>query len=135
MVDTPQVDDLSIGESDELLRRIPAYHIIFDHNLGRERPTSAAFEDSPDGTPMSVVVRKDIEDPASVVAEHENFSLAELTAGEVRVRKQGVCRFPKMGEPGHAHVFGKKTDSTRKFFATTCRWIIRAPSAAPNSTS
>jgi hypothetical protein len=34
-----------------LWRRIPPFHFFFDENLGRNRPSTAAFEDHPDGTP------------------------------------------------------------------------------------
>lgn len=54
------------------------------------RPSSAAFEDDDDGDPMSVY-RRDIIDSeggtvARVMAGHEGFALASLTAGQVRTK-------------------------------------------------
>lgn len=54
-------DDATVAESVALLRRIPPKHFCFDDNLGRWRPSSAAFEDDEDGDPMSVY-RKDVID-------------------------------------------------------------------------
>jgi hypothetical protein len=54
-------DDPTVQDGVNLLRRIPPRHICFDENLGRHRPSSAAFEDDEDGDPMSVY-RHDIID-------------------------------------------------------------------------
>jgi hypothetical protein len=47
-------DDPTIAHSEALLRRVPPKHFYLDENLGRLRPSSAAFEDDDDGEPMSV---------------------------------------------------------------------------------
>jgi hypothetical protein len=47
-------DDPTIPDEADLLRRIPPRHFYLDQNLGRIRPSSAAFEDDDDEDPMSV---------------------------------------------------------------------------------
>lgn len=124
----PHVDDLSILEDEELWRRIPPWHIVEDRNLGRKRISKAAFEDHPDGTPMSVVLGQEVlaadRDAYSVISEHDKFCLASVTAGLARSLKQGVARSPLPDEPAHAEVFGKKTDGVRKRFAKNAKWVI-----------
>ena len=40
-----------------MLRRIPPWYIVADANSGVRRPSSAAFEDDNDGSPMSMYRR------------------------------------------------------------------------------
>ena len=47
-------NDSTVSDAAVLMRRIPPGHLYFDENLGRVRPSSAAFEDDDDGDPMSV---------------------------------------------------------------------------------
>jgi hypothetical protein len=54
MEPTEYTDDLNIGNEANLWRRIPPWHFFFDENLGRTRPSKAAFEDDDSGHPMSV---------------------------------------------------------------------------------
>ena len=59
VVEIQHRDDSSIGDTDGLLRRIPLQpaQVIWDSNRGCRRPTSAAFCDHPNGTPMSVSIQ------------------------------------------------------------------------------
>ena len=121
-------DDPSILDDAELWRRIPPWHIVIDKNHGGKRISKAAFEDNPDGTPMSVVLGQEVleaeRDALSVLTGYETFCLASVTAGLARLLKQGIIRSPCDDEPAHAEVFGKKTDSVRKNFARAATWII-----------
>lgn len=124
MADAGYSDDPTISNEEALLRRIPRKHIIYDGNMGRERPTTAAFENHPDGSPMSVLllpiyVAEVLTEP-SRHALPEGFALASITAGLARQCTQGVAREPLPGEPAHAVVFGKKTYRVRKKFAHNC---------------
>jgi hypothetical protein len=56
-------DDPSIPDDAELWRRIPPWHFVDDENLRQIRPSSAAFEDDPDGSPMSVILGGETRDP------------------------------------------------------------------------
>lgn len=124
-------DDPTILDIDILWRRIPPIHFVHDQNLDRMRPTSAAFMDSPDGSPMSVFLAKIVQEsgrsPDDALVGHTGYALSAVTAGLARERKQGVSRDPKPNEPAHALVFGKKTDAVRKAFAKKSEWVIPPP--------
>jgi len=121
-------DDPSILNDDELWRRIPPWHVVEDGNRGGKRISKAAFEDHPDGSPMSVVLADEVKatgrDAHSIVEGYEEFCLASVTAGLARDLNQGVMRKPLDDEPAHAEVFGKKTDGVRKGFAREAVWVI-----------
>ena len=117
-------------------------HFFFDENLGRNRPSKAAFEDDEDGHPMSVVLADLVtasgRGSADVLKGHEGFALAQITAGLARSKQQGVQRDPLPDEPAHALVFGNKTDSVRKAFVggiwcfyEECGLLKFKPRAAP----
>lgn len=125
----PYEDDRSIADDSELWRRIPPWHLVEDKNRGGKRISKAAFEDHPDGSPMSVVLGAEVlatgRDPQSVIAGHDDFCLAAVTAGLARSLNQGIIRKPLVDEPAHAEVFGKKTDGVRKRFARAAVWVIQ----------
>jgi hypothetical protein len=125
------LDDPTIGNDVPLWRRIPPWHIVFDENLGIWRPSSAAFEDHPDGSPMSVVLGQEVladgRTPDSVLEAHEGFGLVSIGAGLARENHQGITRKPLPEEPAHAEVFGKKTGGVKRAFAKKCCWIIVPP--------
>jgi hypothetical protein len=121
-------DDPTIADDAVLWRRIPPWHVIFDANLGRPRPSKAAFEDHPNGSPMSVVLAEEVarsgRAAADVLRGHEDFALAAITAGLARERNQGVARDPVPEEPAHAVVFGRKTESVKRALARGSQWVL-----------
>ncbi len=129
-------DDPTIRDDAVLWRRVPVdpIHYVFDQNLGRVRPSSAAFEDSPDGTPMSVqlaqIVAETGRGPEDVLVGYHGFALAAITAGLSRGCRQGVARAPLPDEPAHAVVFGTKTRKIRGRLAKGSQWVI-PPSSLP----
>ncbi|MBM4092888.1 MAG: hypothetical protein FJ276_26295 [Planctomycetes bacterium] len=132
--DSPYVDDLTISDASPLWRRIPPWHFVFDQNLGRVRPSTAAFEDHPDGTPMSVVLGDEVlgaaREPQSVLTGHEGFGLVTFPAKVARANGQAIVRKPLDAEPAHAEVFGKKTTAVKKAFVKASEWIVRPPTPA-----
>jgi hypothetical protein len=124
-------DDATISNDAQLWRRIPPWHLVLDKNFGRIRPSSAAFDDDPEGTPMSVALGDDVlaagREPVTVLAGHDDFFLASVRAALARSLKQGIVRRPTQVEPAHAEVLGRKTDSVRRKFARAAVWVI-APS-------
>ncbi|MFW6169793.1 MAG: hypothetical protein ACODAD_04825 [Planctomycetota bacterium] len=122
------VDDPTIADDSPLWRRIAPQQVIYDENLGRHRPTSDAFQNHRNGSPMSVVLGQDVLDagrnPESVLEGHEEFSLAAITAGLAREKEQGIQRAPLPEEPAHAEVFGKKTKSVQKAFSKASQWVV-----------
>ena len=107
-------------------------HFHLDENLGRLRPSSAAFEDDEDGEPMSVYRQDVIESegggPQRVMIGHEGYALAALTAGQVRSKHQTVFPAPLPEESSHAKVCGPKTTATRRWFSRQASWVIPPPS-------
>lgn len=128
MANACYVDDNTIPDRAELLRRIPPWLFIKDENLGRVRPSSAAFDDHPDGSPMSVVLADVIREagraPDSVLVGHTDYGLAMITAGAARDCHQGIARDPIKEELAHAVVFGKKTKTVKRTLALKACWVI-----------
>src|SRR5438132_9271727 len=118
---TANQDDALIGDGTLLWRRVPPWHFIYDQNLQRLRPSSAAFANDPQGGPMSVVLADAVLNAGrtadSVLAEHEGYGLVAVSAGLVRECSQGVVRDPLPQEPAHALVFGPKPKSVQKRLA------------------
>ncbi|MFP3941451.1 MAG: hypothetical protein ACLF0P_14220 [Thermoanaerobaculia bacterium] len=124
-------DDPSIEDCDGLWRRIPPRHFVLDENRGGYRPSSAAFEDHPSGTPMSIHVAKDAlaegHAPEDVLRGHEGFALAEFTAGTAREADQGVAREPLPDQIAHGVVFGKKTKGVKRRLGRASEWVVPPP--------
>jgi hypothetical protein len=132
-------DDLSILSDHLLWRRINPQWVVQDDNIGGVRPSSAAFENSPDGTPMSVVlgteVLRDGGKPSDLLAGHAGYSVAALTAVQVREKQQGIAREPTQTDPKHALVFGTKTKSIKRAFSKLATWVIPPPPLNPDKPS
>src|SRR6266852_2979158 len=128
----PYTDDLGIANEDDLWRRIHPSWVFFDANEGRVRPTSQAFKDSSDGTPMSALLAKEDTPHRALAASwgEKGFSLAAITAGLARQRGLGVVRDPQPEDPPHLLVFGDKTKFVREGLALAARWVGDPPSVA-----
>ena len=115
-------DDPSIRNCGELWRRVHQTQFVLDKNLGRVRPSSAAFNDSSDRTPMSVlrarIVMATGRDEYSVLRNYPGYALVAFTARLARQLGQGVEPNPLPDEPAHTYVFGdKKKKSVKEAFA------------------
>lgn len=125
-------DDLSIPDQAVLWRRIPPWHFVFNANLQHWRPSSAAFDNDPDGNPMSVILAEAALEagrtPVVVLSSHEGYGMAAIMAGFARACGQGVARDPVPEEPAHAVVFGPKPKSVRRQLAKEAAWVLPPPS-------
>jgi hypothetical protein len=125
------VDDLTIEDDSPLWRRIPSLHFFYDENQGRIRPSSAAFEDHKNGSPMSVILGREVIDNGrsaeSLLVNHSGYGLVSFLAGLARENKQGIVRKPIPEEPAHAEVFGNKTKSIRNALAKNSKWVVPPP--------
>lgn len=132
MPDKQYADDATIRDDAELWRRIPPWHIVYDENRGRLRASSAAFEDHPNGSPMSIVLGDDIlrdgRSAQAIVHAFPGFAIAAFTAGLARSCQQGIAREPLDDEPAHGVVFGRKTGSIKRMLAKSSHWVL-APDA------
>lgn len=121
-------DDSTVSNDDGLLRRVPKAWFVLDENLGRVRPSSAAFSNDKTGSPMSVAIESaviaDGRKPVDVLQGKANFALVRITAGFARQHQQGIQRDPIEVEPAHALVFGEKTRPVKDAFAMNCEWAV-----------
>ena len=120
-------DDPTIHNEDVLWRRIHPRWVKPDEKIGGVRLTSEAFQNSSDGSPMSVVLAKEHGNPEAVLEGHEGYSLASITACLARENCQGIARDPTQENPAHALVFGKKTEATSKKLARGAEWVVPPP--------
>jgi len=131
MADAGYADDPTIANEAELFRRISPRHFVPDENSGGLRPSSAAFSDHPNGSPMSVVLADVLaatgRHPDDLLARYGGFALAMITAGLARECQQGVAREPLGDEPAHGVVFGRKTRPVMRRLATRAHWAIAPP--------
>jgi len=122
-------DDLSIRDHIRLFRRIHPDWIVWDENLNCYRPSSQAFNDSKDGSPMSVhredILEGENREPGIVLAGFNDWALAALSAGTLRQNKQGIASDPLPDDRSHALVFGPKPPKVRKRIAKASEWAIR----------
>jgi len=125
------MDDPAIANDSELWRRIHPNWVVADRNRAVVRVSSAAFDNSPDGSPTSVLLAETMRETGKtadeVIAEFDGYALASITAGQARECEQGVARSPLLDEPAHACVFGDKTKPLKRCLARATRWVI-APS-------
>lgn len=117
-------DDSTIPDDAKLWRRIPPRWFHHDESLGRSRPAKAAFDDDPDGSPMSVVIAAEALGPDAVLAGHEGYALAAFTAGLARACGLQITRAPTEDQPAHALAAGRKTDSVRRRLARGSQWVV-----------
>ncbi len=126
-------DDLTIPNDADLLRRIHPNWVVMDDNAGGWRPSSAAFENHRNGTPMSVYLGEVLvtagREYEDVIAPFPGHSLAKFTADLARQNDQGIAREPSPEEPAHAVVFGDKPKRVRKALAKAAQWVRLIPPA------
>jgi hypothetical protein len=120
-------DDLSIPGAAVLWRRVPPHHFVPDAG-GTIRPSSAAFENDPDGDPMSTVLATPGRDPFPVLLGNDSWALVAIPVTLVRELGWVLSRQPTQDEPDHVVVFGNKTLGRRRRVARACTWVIAPPS-------
>ena len=118
------VDNQTISDDDELWRRIPPQQWV-DCPGETCRPSSAAFEDSADGSPLSVHIGRLTSTTAVLSGPHGLYAIAAF-----RTRLARECGFivvadPNPDDPSHALVVGNKTTPKRKRIVKGCWWVQR----------
>lgn len=121
----PPPNDPEIPDTEDLLRRFPQSQWVWDDKINGHRLSSAAFENSRDGSGTSVFLSSEASQ-AQVLEGHDGYGLAVLEAGSARAAGQGVRRVPIEALPGHAQIEGKKTGSIKNKLVAACR-IVRKP--------
>ncbi|MEE8435807.1 MAG: hypothetical protein V3S64_13570 [bacterium] len=123
------MDDPTIKDDWMLYRRIVSDWFVPDPKTpsGR-RITSQAFNDSSDGTSMSIQIEQEMENFGltieDILKNYPDLGLASFSAGFARSQKQGVIRKPLDMDPAHGEVVGEKPRSIRRIFAENANIII-----------
>lgn len=124
----PILDDSSIQNTDHVWRRIPPYHLVFDDNHNKFRPSSAAFEDHPNGSPMSAQLASVLKtmgiSPEAALKNYPKFGLVSLSVKLLRDTGQSIAFQPRQDQPGHVEVSGNKTKSIRRRWAKECQLLV-----------
>ena len=127
MTNQPYSDDPSIPNETALWRRIHPDWIVRDDNHAVWRVSSAAFDDSRDRSPLSVLVANVVIETGrtagDVLVRFSGYGLAAITAGDARSLHQSVARTPTDDEPAHASVIGRKTLRVRRALASASAWV------------
>jgi hypothetical protein len=121
-------DDPAITDDADLWRRIHPTWAVPDENRDCWRVSSAAFDDSPDGSPLSVLLASVVASTGrtaeEVMKRFDGYALASITAGVARARGQAVASTPEPDELAHASVVGPKTKPNRRELAKAARWVL-----------
>ena len=118
----PDVDDGSIADDADLLRRIHPIQIVDDKNLGERRPSSAAFKDPAMSVDAEPILHQHALNWTFSLRGHSGYSLARFRAGVAREKGLAVIHKPVSDNPAHTEVIGKKTGSIAKYLATVSTW-------------
>lgn len=126
-------DDPTIADDSILWRRIHPSWIVADENRGGFRISSAAFDNSEDGTPTSIhleeVARAFGQTAEAILRPFVGYGMAALTAGQGRGCGQAIGRDPLPDDPTHGFIAGQKTKSVKRRLSAASTWLIH-PSVA-----
>lgn len=121
-------DDPNVSNEEILYRRVRREQ----WHWAEGRPQSGAFDDSPDGSPMSVALHSLMVGagmkPEDLLSGHPEFGLVKFTAELVRSLSLAVTAKPPIaGEPAHGLVAGKKTLARKRRLAKDCQVEVQPP--------
>ncbi len=97
-------------------RRIPKWH--FPTKPNQERPNSSAFDDDPDGHPMSVIIVRPDRDPQDIISGYPEFGLVKLAIKDLQELGLTIECDPQNDEADHALVKGDKTKKIKRAMAS-----------------
>jgi hypothetical protein len=126
----PHVDDGSIADYFDLLRRVRPDQIVDDQNRGERRPSSAAFKDPEMSVDAEQILQQNGLNFAFSLRNNLGFSLARFKAGVARANNLPVISKPESDNPAHAEVHGKKTRGIANNLVAACTWAHLEPKPA-----
>lgn len=130
-------DNACLEDEDRTFRRIPYNpHQIVRGSDGQYRPSSAAFKDHPNGTPMSIDIESklhehDLDEAFCLAGYEKTHALAAIQLREIRALGLGVTHEPLDDNPAHGHVHGEKVKKIRRSLSKSIEWIIFEPHMLP----
>jgi hypothetical protein len=129
------VDDGSIADDTCLLRRIRADQVIDDANLGKRRPSSAAFKDPELSVDAEPILKANGLDWRSTLQGYPGYSLVNVDAGHARAKGLAVIPKPENGKPAHTEVVGRKTQGIANYLVANASWVHLEPESTGQTTS
>jgi hypothetical protein len=102
---------------------------VSDNNENRPSPwrvSSGHFEDSSDGTPLSMLLAE-LDTPERALAAHPGVFLAGMLVQLARDASQGIHPRGTDADPSHCFVFGPKSPALRRKLAKACTWVVEPP--------
>ena len=130
-------DPVGIPDDTRLFRRIDPHQVVYDKDRKERRPTSQNFNDSKDGSPMSVfaenVATEHGETPQDFLrGRWAGWCLAAVRAAAMRQHRQEVYLDLHSQDPddryaSHAAVRGRKDTKTRSRLGKDYEWIVPPP--------
>jgi hypothetical protein len=121
------VDDGSIADAADLLRRIRPDQIVDDKNLGARRPSSAAFKDPTMSVDTEPILHQHGLDWTFTLRNHSGYSLVRFKVGVARAETLAVVHKPEPGNPAHTEVIGKKTQGVANRLVAASTWAHLEP--------
>ncbi len=124
------MDDLSIRDNSDLLRRIPfvkGSQVVWDDNVKRYKPSSAAFNNTTGSNSMSIVLAEKLEKgrkPSDVVMGYDNNCLISFKARVARENNQRIIHDALPDEPAHGSVIGEKSKKVKRALAKASVWVV-----------
>jgi hypothetical protein len=116
------VDDGSIANDHDLLRRVRPDQVIDDQNLGIRRPSSAVFKDPQlSADSEQILAQKGLDWTFSLLG-YDGYSLARIKAGAARQHGLAVIHKPLDNNTAHVEVHGKKTQGIANSLVAACWW-------------
>jgi hypothetical protein len=123
----PDVDDGSIADDADLLRRVRPDQVIDDQNLGARRPSSAAFKDPEMSVDAETILQQRGLDWTFSLRNHSGYSLARFKARAARAKALAVVHKPEQHNPAHTEVIGKKTQGAANHLVAASSWAHLEP--------
>jgi len=130
-------DATTIPNDARLYRRVNPVWVVYDKNKGERRPSSQNFQNSKDGSAMSVFAENiaiaNGETPADFLrGRWSTWFLAAVTAGSMRELGQRVYldtsnQDPDDWHPSHAVVDGPKPAKIRPKLGERSEWVVPPP--------
>lgn len=120
------VDDVVVPIEDDagLLRRIRPDQIVHDQNLGRKRPSSAAFKNPCLSVDCEPILTKSGLDWNFSLKGYPEHSLVRITARVPRSQNLTVEHKPITENPAHSEILGKKTQGIANNLVAASEWVF-----------
>ena len=122
-----EVDNGSITDDADLLRRIRPDQIVDDKNTGIRRPSSAAFKDPAMSVDAETILHQHGLEWTFSIRNHPGYSLARFKAGAARAKALAVVHKPEKDNAAHTEVIGKKTQGVANYLVSLSSWAHLEP--------